>query len=86
MISPFLESIVNQEFTGKYHIVANLWKPDFEFVQPQMKQYMEEHGIEVILSDVDRKTHNKYCHVFQKYKGIPIITFDDDQVYRKDSV
>ena len=86
MIRPFLERIVNQEFTGKYHIVANLWKPDFEFVHPKMKQYMEEHGIEVVLSDVDRKTHNKYCYVFQKYKGIPIITFDDDQIYRKDAV
>lgn len=26
----FLERLVNQKFNGKFHIVANMWKPDYE--------------------------------------------------------
>jgi hypothetical protein len=72
------DSIVNQKFNGKYHVVANLWKPDYENAPQKLKDYFKEHNIEVILTDQNYKTHNKYCFVFEKYKGIPIATFDDD--------
>lgn len=81
-----LDSIVNQKFNGRFHVVANLWKPDYDSAPQKLKDYFTEHDIEVILTDKDYKTHNKYCFVFEKYKGIPIATFDDDQIYRSDAL
>lgn len=45
------DSIVNQKFNGKYHVVANLWKPDYENAPQKLKDYFKEHNIEVILTD-----------------------------------
>lgn len=25
-----MDSIVNQKFNGRFHVVANLWKPDYD--------------------------------------------------------
>jgi hypothetical protein len=47
---------------------------------------LAERGVEVLTSKTNYRTHLKYCLVFQKYKGIPVVTFDDDQIYRKDAV
>ena len=81
-----MDSIVNQEFNGKFHVVVNLWKPDYESAPQKLKDYFNKHNIEVILTDIDYKTHNKYVFVFEKYRGTPIATFDDDQIYRKDAL
>ena len=85
-IYEFLDRIMEQECDVKYKVVANIWKPDYDKAPQKLKDYFNEHGIEVITTDFNYKTHNKYCNVFQKYKGIPIITLDDDQVYRKDAI
>jgi hypothetical protein len=82
----FLDRIVNQKFDGKFHVVANMWKPDYEFCSPETRDYFKKHNIEVILTDKDYRTHNKYCFAFEKYDGIPIATFDDDQIYREDAL
>lgn len=73
-----MDSIVNQKFNGKFHVVVNLWKPDYDSAPQKLKDYFNEHNIEVILTDIDYKTHNKYCFAFEKYAEIPIATFDDD--------
>lgn len=82
----FLERLVNQKFNGKFHIVANMWKPDYETCPQEVKDYLNKHNIEIMLTNVDYRTHNKYCFVFQKYHNVPIATFDDDQLYRYDSL
>lgn len=81
-----IDCIISQKFNGKFHVVANLWKQDYETAPQKLKDYFNEHNIEVILSDKNYRTHNKYCFVFNKYKDIPIATFDDDQIYRQDAL
>ena len=85
-IYQFLDSIVSQEYNGRLHIVANIWKPDYDLAPQKLKDYFNEHNIEVYLSEINYRTFLKSCHSFEKYENIPIITVDDDMVYKTDMI
>ena len=85
-IYQFLDSIVSQEYNGRLHIVANIWKPDYDLAPQKLKDYFNEHNIEVYLSEINYRTFLKSCHSFEKYENIPIITVDDDMIYKPDMI
>ena len=85
-IYKFLESIVHQKSSLKYHIVANIWKRDYENIPWKLAEYFNENQIEVLVSDFNWKPNLKYIMSMQKYHDIPVITVDDDWVYRDDMV
>ena len=83
-----LLSLISQECEIKYLITLNIWRSDWESCSEKIKKFVEDNQIEVILTDKNYTTHNKYLGSMLKYKGlgIPFILVDDDQVYRKDMV
>lgn len=85
-IYQFLDSIVNQRYRGRFHVVANLWQPDYENSPKKLKYYFKKHGIEVHISETNYKTFLKSCYSFEKFNDVPIITVDDDQVYSNNTV
>ena len=63
-----------------------MWKEDVNQLTDVLKDYFKKHDIEIIESERDLKPHKKYIYAMQKYKDIPVITVDDDAVYRSDMV
>lgn len=63
-----------------------MWKEDVSQLTDVLKDYFKKHDIEIMESERDLKPHKKYIYAMQKYKDIPVITVDDDAVYRSDMV
>ena len=47
----FMDRLVNQKFNGRFLVVANIWRPDYEDMPQELKDYMVNHGIQVVLHD-----------------------------------
>lgn len=84
LIYRFLDSLVHQDCNIRHRIVANIWKRDYDEAPEKFKQYLRDNNIEVLTSDFNWKSHLKYVMSMQKYKDVPVVTVDDDMVYRKD--
>lgn len=84
LIYRFLDSLVHQDCNIRHRIVANIWKRDYDEAPEKFKQYLRDNNIEVLTSDFNWKPHLKYVMSMQKYKDVPVVTVDDDMVYRKD--
>lgn len=73
-----VESLKNQK-DKRFKIVLTVYKEDVKHIP---KQFYND--VEIIISDVDLKSHLKYFYTMQKYKECPIITVDDDVMYKED--
>lgn len=74
---------------GKYknvHIVLTLYKEDTHYLTGEIKRLIDAGIIELIIADTDLGPHLKYFYVMQKYRDLPIITIDDDNIYYNDHV
>lgn len=85
-IYQFLDSIVNQKCCIRYHIVCTLFEQDYLNIPEKLKTYFNEHEIEIIVSEFNYRSNLKYIFSMQKYSYIPVITVDDDMVYRDDAI
>jgi hypothetical protein len=85
-IFSFMDSVSCQTCDIRYRLVANMWKNDYEHAPEKFKSYLKSHNIETALHGKNRRTFNKICSVFRMYREIPIMTVDDDNVYRKDAI
>ena len=85
-IYEFLNSIVHQKTEFNYHVVANVYRQDWNNMPRKLRHFMETNNIEVLVSDFNWKPHLKYIMSMKKYQGIPVITVDDDCTYRDDMV
>lgn len=67
-------------------IVLTLQTKDVKLIPEDLRNYIKEHGIEILTYDENIKCHLKYFCVMQKYRELPIITIDDDIIYTKDLI
>ena len=67
-------------------IVLSLLKQDILFLIKNVKDMIINKSIELIVTDIDLKSHNKYFHVMKKYRDYAIITNDDDIIYTNDLI
>lgn len=64
-----------------FHLVLTLFKEDYEKLSEELRLFLDNDLIEVIVADENLCPHLKYYCVMQKYKNLPIITLDDDRKY-----
>ena len=80
-----LESIFNNTMKPS-KIVLSVFKGDLIFLTKKLKGLIKGKIIELIVMDIDLKSHNKYFGVMKKYRDYAIITIDDDIVYTNDLI
>lgn len=80
-----LESIFNNTMKPS-KIVLTLYKDDISFLTKYLKDMINNKSIELIITDIDLKSHNKYFYVMKKYRDYAIITIDDDIIYTNDLI
>ena len=80
-----LESILNNTMKPS-KIVLSIYKEDIVFLTKQLKYMLKKNNIELIVTDIDLKSHKKYFYVMKKYRDYAIITIDDDIIYTKDLI
>ena len=56
------------------------------FLTKQLKEMINNKIIELIVTDIDLKSHKKYFDVMKKYRDYAIITIDDDIIYTNDLI
>ena len=81
-----LKSLRNQKTNINYQIVLSLFKDDISKIPLETREYIQNNGIQILACDEDIKSHKKYFYVMQRYAFIPVITVDDDVVYRNNLV
>ena len=80
-----LESILNNTMKPS-KIVLSIYKDDLIFLTKQLKYMIKNYNLELIVTDIDLKSHKKYFYVMKKYRDYAIITIDDDIIYTKDLI
>ena len=80
-----LESIFNNTMKPS-KIVLTLNKKDKEFLTEYLKELIHTKRLELIITDIDLKSHKKYFEVMKKYRDYAIITIDDDIIYSNDLI
>lgn len=63
------------------HVVLTLHEDDVQYIPEQLDKWIVEGKVELITSQFDLGPHLKYFYAMQKYRGLPVITIDDDSVY-----
>ena len=81
-----LKSLLHQNTSLKFKIVLTIFKDDMKYIQKDVQCFLNENNIEILVCNLDLKSHKKYFYVVQKYKSKPIILFDDDLIYKNDIV
>jgi hypothetical protein len=79
-----LESIINQDFPGKFKIVLTLFKDDEKFLSEEQRNFLNKNGVEIFVSNINLRPHLKYFFTMQRYRKFPVVTVDDDNVYSGD--
>ena len=80
-----LESILNNTMKPS-KIVLSLYKDDLYFLTKNLIDMINNKDIELIVTDIDLKSHKKYFEVMKKYRDYAIITIDDDIIYTNDLI
>ena len=80
-----LESVFNNTMKPS-KIVLSLYKGDLFFLTKKLKEMIKYQIIELIVTEIDLKSHKKYFNVMKKYRDYAIISVDDDIVYTNDLI
>ena len=67
-------------------IILTICKKDSDFLTAYLKEMIKNKRIELILTDTNLKSHNKYFEVMKKYRDYAIITIDDYIIYRNNLI
>ena len=67
-------------------IVLTLYKKNEKFLTKYLADLVINKKLELIITDFDLKSHNKYFEVMKKYKDYAIITIDSDIIYPNDLI
>lgn len=78
-------SIVRQTYND-IHIVLTLYKNDVKLINSELQLLIDTGVVELLIADEDLGPHLKYYYVMQKYRNHPIVTVDDDILYRQDMI
>lgn len=68
------------------HIVLTLYKDDVKLIPEDLKLFIDNGVVELIIADTDLGPHLKYFYTMKKYRNNPIITIDDDFIYPEDTI
>ena len=68
------------------HVVLCLYKDDIKYIHSDVKTLIDAKIVELLIVDEDLGPHTKYFYTMKKYKNLPIITIDDDQLYYPDTI
>ena len=80
-----IKSILNNTMKPS-RIILSLYKDDIEYLTDELKEMINNNIIELIISDIDLKSHKKYYYAMKKYRDHAIITIDDDIIYTNDLI
>ena len=80
-----LESIFNNTMKPS-KIILSLYKEDIFFLTKYLKDLINNKSIELIITDIDLKSHKKYFYAMKKYRDYAIITIDDNIIYTNDLI
>ena len=80
-----IKSILNNTMKPS-RIILSLYKNDIEYLTAELKEMINNKTIELIISDIDLKSHKKYFYAMKKYRDHAIITIDDDIIYTNDLI
>lgn len=67
-------------------IVMTLYKDDVKLITPDLQLLIDNGVVELLIADKDLGPHLKYFYAMQKYRGLPVITIDDDILYPENMV
>lgn len=81
-----LQTLLDQSCDCKFMIVLTVFNGDLQYLGKELEEFIEKNGIEILPCDEDLRSHKKYFYVMQKYPDKPIILFDDDLLYRNNTV
>lgn len=85
--STVIKSIL-QNTIQPYKIVLTLYKDDAKLIvkNSMLDKYISSGKVELLICDIDIRSHKKYFYTMQKYRNHPIITIDDDVFYTPDLI
>lgn len=78
-------SIIRQTYNN-IHIVLTLYKNDIKLIDSELQLLIDAGIVELLIAEKDLGPHLKYFYVMQKYRNHPIVTVDDDILYRQDMI
>lgn len=80
-----LESIVEGTIRPK-KIVLTLAKADSRNLRSELRAFIDDGTVELLVADEDLRPHLKYYYAMRKYPDSSVITIDDDLAYPADLV
>lgn len=81
-----LKSLLKQSCDCTFKIVITIFRDDVQYINDNLRRFIDNNGIEILQCDLDLKSHKKYFYVMKKYRNKPIILFDDDLIYMENTV
>lgn len=81
-VPTMLQSLLAQSYKN-FKIVMTLYKDDVPNLTPELKEFIDNGTVELLVADENLKSNLKYYYCMQKYKDTAIITVDDDRVYNQ---
>lgn len=80
-----LKSIFNNSMKPS-KVVLTILNEDFLFFKKKLKKMFNNDSIELIVTNIDLLSHNKYFEVMKKYRDYAIIIISDDLIYTSDLI
>jgi len=81
-----LKSLLKQSCDCMFKIVLTVFRDDVQYINENLRKFIDDNGIEILQCNLDLKSHKKYFYAMQKYSDKPIVLFDDDLIYKDNTV
>ena len=69
-----------------YKICLTLYIDDIMYLSHELREMIKNNILELIIADKNLRPHLKYFYTMQKYRDYPIITVDDDCLFKEDFI
>ena len=69
-----------------YKICLTVYSDDVSYISNELKEFIYNGIVELIVADKNLRPHLKYFYAMKKYRKYPIITVDDDCIFREDFI
>lgn len=82
----FIYHLLENQTYKDFHLVCTLYKDDYKQLSGNLKLFVDNDLIEIIIADENLCPHLKYFYAMKKYWDKPIITLDDDWYYDENEI